>query len=54
MAEPIEMQFGQWTCVGSRNQVLAGAIHWRHLVNTNERFMHSSDVALCQNTLTTC
>jgi len=49
-AEPIEMPFLLWTRVGRRKHLLHGA-HWRHLANTTEPSMCSSDVALCQITL---
>jgi len=52
--EPIEMPFGLWTWVGPRNRVLdAGALR-RHLANTTELSLCSSDAASCQITLTTC
>jgi len=52
--EPIEMLFRVWICMGPRNHVLHGDAHWRTLVNTNELSVCSSNVALCQITLTTC
>ena len=53
-AEQIELPFGIWTRMVSRKHVLNGDAHWRHLANTIEPSMCSSDVTVCQITLTTC
>jgi len=57
-AEPFEVLVGLpytiWTWVGPRKHVLRGCAHWRHLANTIEPSMCSSDVACSQITLTTC
>jgi len=63
--QPIDLSFGLWTRVGQRKhkfnhirQVAPmcphGRAHLLHLANTNEPSVCSSDVVLCQITLTTC
>jgi len=53
-AEPIENPLGVWTRVGPRKHVLGGGAYWRHLANTTELSMCSSDAACYQITLTSC
>jgi len=52
-AELIEVPFWMWT-LGLEEACIRWGAHWRNLVNTMEPSMSSSDVALCQITLTTC
>jgi len=41
-AEPIEMPFRRQTYVVPRKGVLDVDVHWRHLANTIEQFVHAS------------
>jgi len=52
-AEPIEMSFGMWTCVGPRNSTLYGSAHWCHLANMTGTSVCGGDAASCQINLTT-
>jgi len=54
MAEPMKVLFGKWSRVGTRNLVLDGGAHWRHLANTVEPSVCGGNGAVCQITLTTC
>jgi len=53
--EPIEMQFGLWTRVGSGKYALgARGAHWHHLINTTEPSVCGGDAAFRQITFSTC
>ena len=65
MAEPIDLLFGLWSCVGRRKHKFThirqlapmcphGRAHWRHLANMIEQSVFGRYAALCQITLTTC
>ena len=53
-AEPIEMSFGLWIRVGSRNHVLDEGEHWRNLADVTEPSMCDGHAAFSQISLTTC
>jgi len=38
MAESVELPFGVVSGTGSRERILGGRVHWRHVANTVERF----------------
>jgi len=48
-AEPIEMPFELWTRVDPIKHVLDEGTHWRHLANTIEPSMCSSDETFLSN-----
>ena len=47
--EPIDMSFGLWTPVGTKNDVLDGGAHWRNLANTTEPFECGGEGAFLSN-----
>ena len=51
MAEAIKMSFGLQAHMGSRNHCVRWKARWRHLVNTLDRSLWWSDVALSYSNL---